>query len=355
MAENNRVIRTGLCAFGMSGRLFHAPFLSCIEGFEFSAVVERHDSKAQECYPGVRTYDSVEAMLGDDALDLVVVNTPNVTHHTYVKKALMAGRHVVVEKPFTATSRQAEELIRLAGERNRFLCVFQNRRWDSDFLTVKEVIGKKLLGTLIEAEIRYERYRIELNDQKKHKEKPEEGVGLLYDLGPHVIDEAVVLFGKPDAVSAIVQRHRPGSLVDDYFDIRLLYPDFTCTLKSSLLVRENLPGYVLHGTLGSFLKSRADVQEAKLLEGASPCTPGWGEEPRSEWGLLHTEKDGREIREKYPSLPGDYRQFFLGLHASLTQAAPAPVPLADSLLNIQIIEAALVAGRENRVVALQSV
>jgi predicted dehydrogenase len=352
MAENNSIMRTGLCAFGMSGRLFHAPFLSCLDGFEFSAVVERHARRAQEVYPGVTTYNSVEAMLADDSLDLIVVNTPNVSHYTYAKKALEAGRHVVVEKPFTATSAQAEELIRLAADRNRFLCVFQNRRWDSDFLTVKEIIGKKLLGPLIEAEIRYERYRIKLNDQKKHKEKPEEGVGLIYDLGPHLIDEAVVLFGKPGAVSAIVQRHRPGSLVDDYFDIRLLYPDFTCILKSSLLVRENLPGYILHGTLGSFLKSRADVQEAALLEGVSPCTPGWGEEPESEWGLLHTERDGREIRERYPSLPGDYRQFFLSVRAALQQGEPSPVALADSLLNIQIIEAALAAGRENRAIPL---
>jgi predicted dehydrogenase len=351
MAENH-IIRTGLCAFGMSGKVFHAPFLSCLPGFVFAAVVERHAKKAQERYPGVISYDSVEAMLADDSLDLIVVNTPSGSHYGYAEKALQAGRHVVVEKPFTATAAEAAGLMRLAREQGRLLCVFQNRRWDSDFLTVRQVIGENLLGTLIETEIRYDRYRVELNAQKPHKEKPGPAVGLLYDLGPHLVDEAIVLFGKPEAVSAIVRRHRPGSLVDDYFDLRLLYPGFTCILKSSLLAREPLPGYAVHGTLGSFIKSRADVQEARLQEGVSPCSPGWGEEPQDEWGLLHTEKEGKEVRERYPSVPGDYRQFFLGLHAALTAGAPPPVPLADSLLNIRIIEAALAADAGRRVVSL---
>jgi predicted dehydrogenase len=351
MAEN-QLIRTGLCAFGMSGKIFHAPFLSCLPGFVFAAVVERHTKKAHEHYPEVTSFDSVEAMLADDSLDLIVVNTPSGTHYGYAKKALEAGRHVVVEKPFTATAAEAADLMRLAREQGLFLCVFQNRRWDSDFLTVKEVIEKGLLGPLIEMEIRYDRYRMELNAQKPHKEKPGPGVGLLYDLGPHLVDEAIVLFGKPEAVSAIVRRHRPGSLVDDYFDVRLLYPGFTCILKSSLLVREPLPGYAVHGALGSFIKSRADVQEARLQEAVSPCTPGWGQEPEDQWGLLHTEKEGKPVREKYPSLPGDYRQFFLKLHAALTEGVPSPVPLADSLLNIQIIEALFEADRERRIVSL---
>jgi predicted dehydrogenase len=352
MPENNMVIRTGLLAYGMSGQVFHAPFLNCMPEFDFTGVVERHQKKARDLYPDVRSYDSVEALLADRDITLVVVNTPNTTHYDYVKKALEAGKHVVVEKPFTATVGQAESLVEIAAGAGRFLCVYQNRRWDSDFLTVKDVMDKGLLGKLIEAELHYDRYRIAINDKKKHKEVPDTGVGLLYDLGPHLVDEAIVLFGKPRAVFAIVQSHRPDSLVDDYFDIKLLYNKFTCTLKSSLLVREQLPGYVMHGTLGSFVKARADIQEAELQAGVSPCSPGWGEEPEASWGILHTEREGRVIREPYPSVVGDYREFFRGVHAALVSNDPPPVPLADSILNMRILEAAQQSSREMGAVEL---
>src|SRR5699024_10085783 len=199
-------------------------------------------------------------------------------HYEYARQALAAGKNVVVEKPFAATLQQAEELVRLSEDKGKLLIVFQNRRWDSDFQAVQQVVEEGSLGTLIEAELHYDRYRMEPS-AKKHKEKDEPGVGLIYDLGPHIIDQAIALFGKPEGVFARVQSHRPGSLVDDYFKIELLYPDFNCTLKASLLVREPVPAYVLHGTKGSFLKSRADVQEADLDEGLNPCKSDWGKEP----------------------------------------------------------------------------
>lgn len=352
MKENSSPIRTGLCAYGMSGKVFHAPFLDCLDGFEFSAVVERHEKKAAERYPGVTSYDSVEALLGDDSIRLVVVNTPNVTHYEYARAALEAGKDVIVEKPFAATVGEAEALIALAGKQGRLLTVFQNRRWDSDFLTVKEVIGEDLLGPLVEAEFHYDRYRPEINEIKKHKEVAETGVGLIYDLGPHLIDAAIVLFGKPEAVFATLQHHRPHSVVNDYFDIKLLYEQFTCTLKSSLLVREPGPGYLLHGVLGSFIKSRGDIQEAALLIGDSPCTPAWGIEPEAEWGILHTAVDGIGVRKTYPSVQGGYQEFFKKIAGALTRNETPPVKLEDSLLNMQIIEAALKSGREREVVAL---
>jgi predicted dehydrogenase len=352
MTENIHPIRTGLCAYGMSGQVFHAPFLHCMPEFSLAAVVERHQKKAAIRYPGIHTYNSIEEMLADHSLELIVVDTPNTTHYDYAKKALEAGKHVIVEKPFAPTFSQAKELVDLAGKMQRFLTVFQNRRWDSDFLTVREVIEKKLLGTLIEAEMHYDRYRLELNDQKKHKEKPGPGVGNIYDLGPHLIDQAIVLFGKPRAVFSIVQTHRPDSLVDDYFEIKLLYDGFTCTLKSSLLVREALPAYIIHGETGSFVKSRSDIQEAELQKGLSPCTPGWGEEPAKDYGTLHTEINHEVIRQRYPSLPGDYKTFYKQVYASLYLNASPPVPLADSLLNIQIIEAALQSSREKIIVEL---
>lgn len=353
MTQEKSVIRTGLCAFGMSGRVFHAPFLDCLPQFELAAVVERHQKKAAALYPDIRSYGTIEEMLGDDTISLVVVNTPNVTHYAYVAAALNAGKDVLVEKPFTATVAQAEALVALAKEKQRFLCVYQNRRLDSDFQTVRQVVQEGYLGQLIDAEIHYDRYRPALNEIKKHKETPEHGVGLIYDLGAHLVDEAIVLFGKPDAVFAVVQSHRPGSQVDDYMDVKLLYDQFTCSLKSSLLVKEPPAGYTLHGTMGSFIKSRADVQEGDLINGISPCTPGWGLEPESEWGLLHYDTaDGQQMREHYASLRGRYPDFFVQLAAALQQGSPPPVALEDSVLNIRIIEAALASSRRREVVRL---
>lgn len=352
MTTKIKPIRTGLCAFGMSGKVFHAPFLSCLPQFDLAAITERHQKAASAIYPDIISYHSVEDLLADPSLELIIVNTPNITHYEYVKTALELGKNVVVEKPFAATLAQAEELTQLAKAKQRFLVVFQNRRWDSDFLTVQEVIKKGLLGQLIEMEIHYDRYRLMLNSVKKHKEKPDVGVGNIFDLGPHLVDEAIVLFGKPEAVFAIVQSHRPDSLVDDYFDIKLLYPGFTCTLKSSLLAREPLPGYILHGVLGSFIKNRADTQEAQLQAGKQPCSPSWGEEYKADEGLLHTTIDGQDVRQNYPSLPGGYQHFFEKVYASIREGKPSPVPLNDSLLNMQIIEAALESSRKRKIVSL---
>lgn len=352
MSESVSPIRTGLCAFGMSGKVFHAPFLHCMQQFTLAAVVERHEKKAGEFYPEIISYSSVAELLSDDSIPLVIVNTPNITHYEYVKQALGAGKNVIVEKPFASTRRQTEELIKQAEKKKNFLCAYQNRRWDSDFLTVKKIIDERLLGDLIEAEIHYDRYRIGLNVKKPHKEKPDQGVGNIYDLGPHLIDEAIVLFGKPNGVFAIIQSHRPHSLVDDYFEIKLLYKNFTCTLKSSLLVREPQAGYVVHGVKGSFIKTRSDLQEYNLQEGMSPCREDWGEEPEKDWGILHTEINGQVIRQKYPSVPGNYAEFYRRVYYSLTAKREPPVSLKDSLLNMKIIEAAYKSSRNREVVEL---
>lgn len=351
MIENLRPVNAGLCAFGMSGYVFHAPFLQCLPEFNLSAVVERHEKKAAKHYPEIHSYNSIDELMNDDSIELIVVNTPNVTHYDYAKQALLAGKHVIVEKPFTATLEQAVELVNLSKEQQRLLVVFQNRRWDSDFLAVKQVVEKGSLGKLIEAEFHYDRYTPEPS-YKKHKEVPDPGVGLVFDLGPHIIDQAITLFNKPEAVFARLQTHRPGSLVNDYFEIKLLYPQFTSTLKSSLLAREPVPAYVLHGSSGSFQKSRSDVQEAELQKGAMPCIPDWGREPENEWGLLHTEKEGKVIRERIPSPQGCYQQFYKSIYSCLRDGKPSPLPLEDSLLNMRIIEAALTSQQEGDVVKL---
>jgi len=341
-------IQTGLCAYGMSGQIFHAPFLSCMEEFDFVAVTERHTKKAGARYPQVTSYASVDEMLNNPELELIIVNTPNVTHFEYAKNALLAGKHVVVEKPFAATDEEAKILVTLAKEQSKSLMVYQNRRWDSDFKIVKKVIEEKKLGSLIEANIHYDRYKMEPS-AKKHKEKADPGVGLIYDLGPHIIDQAIALFGKPKAVFARVQHHRPESLVDDYFSIQLLYPNFNCTLKSSLLVREQGPGYILHGTEGSFLKSRSNFQEDRLKEGISPCNSDWGEEPEEDKGLLHTTQEGETIRQYISSPKGDYKGFYKAVYQHIREGQPFPIPLSDVLLNMRIIEAAI-KSQENKMV-----
>lgn len=351
MSTEINPIKVGLCAYGMSGRVFHAPFLHHLREFKLEAVVERHQKRAIQSYPSVRSHDSMEELFEEDDLELIVVNTPNVTHYDFVKKALEAHKHVVVEKPFTATVNQAEELIELSKKVNKSLTVFQNRRWDSDFLSVQEVLKQKKLGELIEAEFRYDRYRMGLS-RKQHKEKRQKGVGLLYDLGPHLIDQAIVLFGKPQGLFARVQTHRQESSVDDYFHIQLLYENFNCTLKSSLLVREPLPAYTVHGSLGSFIKKRSDVQEEELDKQVSLSREDWGKEPDSEGGILHLQNGDKTVYQRLRSPQGDYGQFYRQLYTCIRESAPSPVALKDAVWVMQIIEAAQKSQWEKAVIEL---
>lgn len=343
-------IKTALCSFGMSGWVFHAPFIHLHDGFELYAVFERTKSLAEEKYPGIITYRSLEVMLQDDQIELVVVNTPNYTHFDYARQALLAGKHVVVEKPFTTTVAEAEELIALAEKQNRKIAVYQNRRWDSDFKTVQDVLQQKLLGDVVEAEIHFDRFS-EILSYKQHKETPGPGAGVLYDLGPHLIDQALQLFGMPDAVFADATNLRPISRVHDYIELILFYNNLRVRLKSGYLVREILAGYIIHGTKGSFIKPRADVQEADLQKGRPLSDPGWGTEPDSGKGLLHTDKDGQNIiREYISSRKGNYMSFYNGLYDALRQDGPVPVSAEDGLKVMRIIETALQSVAEKRIV-----
>ena len=271
-------INTALCSFGMSGLVFHSPFLNINPHFNFYAVWERTKNEAQEKYSNVITYRSLENMLEDQLIELVIVNTPNYTHYEYAKKALEAGKHVIVEKPFTTNVEEAEELIALAKKQNKIISVYQNRRYDSDYKTIKKVLDKNWLGTVVEAEMHFDRFREELSP-KKHKETPGPGAGILYDLGAHLIDQALQLFGMPEKLFADIRIIRPLSQVDDYFEVLLYYPKLRVRLKSSYVVREALPGYIFHGLKGSFIKAKTDVQETMLKEGNIPGGKDWGIEP----------------------------------------------------------------------------
>lgn len=345
-------IKTALCSFGMSGRLFHAPFISLHPGFVLYSVLERSKDLARVVYPDILVRRSLEDLLNDEAVELVIVNTPSYTHFEYARIALLAGKHVVVEKPFTATTREAEELLSIAKKMGKKLSVFQNRRYDSDFKTVRQVLDEGLLGKIVEAEIHYDRYNPILSP-KAHKETPGPPAGVVYDLGPHLIDQALQLFGMPDMVFADLGITRPGSRVEDYMEILLYYPELRVRLKSGYFVREPVPGFIMHGTLGSFLKTRADIQERDLQAGKKPGGRDWGHEPDSERGLLHTEKEGKVIRETLPTLQGDYGDYYEGLWRALRQDDPLPVTAEDGLHTIQIIEAAYQSNREKKIIPLQ--
>jgi scyllo-inositol 2-dehydrogenase (NADP+) len=344
-------INTALLSFGMSGQIFHAPFLAIHDGFNFYAVWERTKNLAREKYPSVKTYRTLEELLDDEAIELIIVNTPSVTHYGYAKKCLQANKNVIVEKPFTATVEEGEELIALAKGKNKTLSVYQNRRYDSDYKVVKKVVEEKLLGELIESEFHYDRYTEQLS-YKVHKETPAPGVGIVYDLGSHLIDQALQLFGMPKSVFADIDALRPSSKVDDYMELLMFYDHFRVRIHSSLLVREQLPAYILHGKKGSFIKAKTDVQEVALQEGKIPNTPDWGKEPQNENGLLHTEKDGKIIKEYIPSTPGNYMEYYDGIYEAMRLQQRLPVTAQEGLNVIRIITAAYKSNLQKTVIKM---
>lgn len=346
-----RKIKTALCSFGMSGWVFHAPFIALHEGFELYAVWERSKNLAQEKYPAILTYRTYEKLLEDASIELVVVNTPNNTHFDLAKKALKAGKHVIVEKPFTITVAEGEELIALAKDKNKLISVYQNRRFDSDYLTIKDVLDKKLLGEVVEAEFRFDRYS-EILSYKVHKETPGQGTGNLYDLGSHLIDQALQLFGWPKAVFADIFAIRAISKVDDYFELILFYDKLRIRIHSTYLAREASVGYIFHGTKGSFIKPKTNVQEMALVNHQKPNEPNWGVEPESDWGLLHTEINGEIVREKIPSLSGQYMNYYEGVYNAIVNSLPLPVQADEALAVVKIIEAAYKSNAAKKVVEL---
>lgn len=319
------MIRVGLVGYGMGGRVFHAPLISSVEGLELAAVMERSSNKAAERYPGITVHRSLGAMLADDSLGLFVVATPNVTHYEIAKQILSAGKNVVVDKPMTLTSGEAVELIQLAKEHKALLIPFHNRRWDSDFLTVQKVIDEGLLGRLVSFESRFDRWRPAPLTERLWKESTDAGGGTLLDLGPHLVDQALVLFGKPQAVSADVLREKDGPGVDDSMTVRLRYPGLMVTLGANALSLPAAPRYHLRGTRGSYWKSGVDPQEAALTKVTRIDDRAWGQEPAALWGVLHSDIDGGTVSRTVPALAGDYRRYYAAVRDALLGKAPAPV------------------------------
>ncbi|WP_367756091.1 Gfo/Idh/MocA family oxidoreductase [Flavobacterium sp. WC2430] len=343
-------IKTALLSYGMSGKVFHAPFIEFHPGFELLGSWERSKKLIQLDYPEVKSYPTLEAILEDD-IDLVVVNTPVGTHFEYAKKVLLAGKHAIVEKAFTTTVAEAQELAALAKEKGVKLAVFQNRRWDSDLKTVRQVLLDGSLGDIVEAEFHFDRYNPKLSP-KQHKETANSGAGILKDLGPHLIDQALYLFGFPTAVMGDIRFTRDNSLVDDWIDITLYYDTLRVRLKASFFVREAIPAYQIQGKKGSFLKPRGDIQENDLKIGKKPNLASWGTESIDNEGLLHTEIEGKIIHGKIPTLQGNYYSFFDGVYHSIMNNTIEPVTAQDGVHVMQIIEAAIQSSAQKKIIEL---
>jgi scyllo-inositol 2-dehydrogenase (NADP+) len=332
-------MKTGMVGYGVAAQFMHLPFISTNANYQLQTILQRHGNSAKEKYPSVQTVRSMKEMLADDSLELIIITSPNDSHFEYAKLALEAGKHVVVEKPFTITSADASKLIAVAKDRKRVLSVYQNRRYVSDFLTIRQLLKEKKLGEVVEFEAHYDRYRPELR-ANAWREEDEPGSGILYDLGAHLIDQALCLFGLPWYITADIRLQRKDVKTTDYFELWLDYGFTKVILKAGMLVREPGPRYAIHGRLGSFIKSGEDPQEALLRKGILPTASDWGQESPDIYGLLHTESDGKIIKEKYPSLAGNYGGFYDDLYQTIRKGEPLKVKPEQGFNVIRLIELA---------------
>ncbi len=345
-------INAGIASYGMSGKLFHAPFLEAHPHYNLAAIVERHKEESRVKYPNSKLYRSFEELIADKSIQLVVINTPVQTHFEYAKAALNAGKNIVVEKPFTVTASEAQELDDISKGKKLFLSVYQNRRYDGDFRAIKDVIQENILGTLKEAELRYDRYRTG-HSGKDHKEGDKPGAGNLHDLGAHLIDQAIQLFGFPEAVFADVFAMRDNMVANDYFEVLLYYPHpFRVRIKGTVFARESGYAYTIQGENGTFLQQRSDLQEARLQADEIPSLETWIPTPQGFDGILHTIINGEPVRKETRSEMGNYMDYYEEVYQALVNGAPNPVPASDAVLTMRIIDAALQSSKERRVISL---
>lgn len=347
-----KIIRAGIIGFGLSGRVFHAPFVDVVDGFELSKISTANPNNisiVQTRYPSTTIVPDGQSIINDDSIDLVIVTSPNTVHFHWAKAALMANKHVVVEKPFTVTLAEAEELVELAKQKKKILTVYHNRRFTSDTKTVSKILASKALGDVLDYETHFDRFRPEPK-VGAWREEPLPGSGIFYDLGSHLIDQSLYFFGMPQAVTAHIQAMRPWAKADDSFDVKLHYPTHTATLKSATMAK--IPGatYQIHGTKGSFVKYGLDVQEENLGKGEIPNTPDWGMEPESIWGTLKTECEGIEICSVIKSEKGDYRDYYINLRDAIWGKTNIAVTAEEGANVMKIIELAIQSDRERRTI-----
>jgi scyllo-inositol 2-dehydrogenase (NADP+) len=340
LIDASDVIGVGLVGYGMASKVFHAPVIEAVPGLRLRKIVERRGEESRGRHAGAETVREFDEVLRDERIELVVVATPNESHFDLASRALSAGKHVVVEKPFTNTSAEAKQLTELARSQNRIISAHHNRRWDGDFLTVRKILEGGLLGRLVEYESHFDRYRNEPRPGAWREEQGP-GSGVLYDLGSHLIDQALVLFGLPNEITADVRTQRDFAKAADSFDLRLHYDRLSVTLKATMLAREPGPRFTLHGTEGSFVKHGLDPQEDALRLGGSPASEGWGEEPEEHWGIINTQAGGAHVRERVETLAGDYAAYYRNVADAIRGRAELMVKPEEAANTIRVIELAL--------------
>jgi predicted dehydrogenase len=346
-----REIGVGVIGYGLGGRVFHAPFVSAVPGLKLVSIMTTKGDAAK-VYPSARISRSIDDVLADKSIELVVVSTPNETHFDLARRALTAGKHVVIDKPFAATSAEARQLADLAKSQGLLVVPFHNRRWDGDFLTLRKILADGLLGRVVTFESHFDRFR-PMPRENTWKEAGNPANGMLFDLGPHLVDQVLAVFGAPEAITASVRSDRDQTDIEDAFDITLHYPanngkGLLAYCRATYLACINGPRFLLHGTHGSFIKFGVDPQEAALEGGAKVPVIGspdhWLQEKQSAWGKLAVAPVLSDptmlVEEPVETLPGDYRGFYANVRDAILGSAPLAVSPEDGYRVIRLLELA---------------
>jgi scyllo-inositol 2-dehydrogenase (NADP+) len=334
------MIEVGLVGFGLAGRAFHAPVIRAVPGLHLAAILQRSGTEAAEKYPDVRIVRSLDELLSIPEIRLVVIATPNETHYPFARQCLDAGRDVVVDKPFTTTLEEAISLVEFAKSANRLLTVYHNRRYDGDFQAIRQLVGAGTLGRIVRLETAYDRFRPQLKPGA-WRETARPGSGILFDIAPHLIDHALVLFGLPGAVTADVRMERENAAADDAFDITLHYSNgMRAVLRSSILAAAPRPRFVLFGTQGSFVKQTFDPQENNLRRGYIPADKSWGFEPEENWGVLTVPSGDSFEQRRIPSATCDYRDYYSNVRDAIQGRASLAVTPEWALDVMRLLELA---------------
>ena len=334
------MVNVGLVGFGFAGRVFHAPIISAVPGLRLGAILQRSGNDASTHYPGVTVVRSLDELLGIEEIGLVVIATPNPSHYAMAKQCLLANKNVLVDKPFTTTYDEARELVEFARHRGRLLTVYQNRRFDGDFRTLRELLSGGRLGGVVLFENHFDRYRLELRPAA-WRERPDPGSGIFFDLGVHLLDQALQLFGHPQALAADIRIEREGAQVDDAFDVILYYPRMRALLRSSMVALAPDLRFLLRGEKGAYVKHGLDPQEQALKRGEVPRDDTWGKEERDQWGVLYTPVNGEVAAEKLPTQCGNYCLFYANLRDAIlgkTQIAVTPEQMLDVMYAVELAQ-----------------
>jgi len=335
LEKTSPLLQVGLVGYGFAGVTFHAPLIGHSGRTAVAAIVSSQAERATGDWPAARIYADLDAMLADPGIECVVIATPNDTHFEFASRALEAGKHVVVDKPITLNAADARALAGIASQRKLLLAPFHNRRWDGDFRTVQALVASGRLGRITHFESHFDRFRPEV--RQRWRENADSGGGLLYDLGPHLVDQALALFGVPETISATVGAYRDGAKADDYVHLQLGYADKQVVLHASALSALEAPRFTVHGTRGSYLKAGLDVQEDQLKAGLRPGQQGWG---KNLPGIIRQVDGELDVRGELATLDGAYQEFYRMVAASIQDGLPPPVAASDAVTVLEILDLA---------------